>query len=312
RVLLGSRTLRAVPGERSWAEALRTFRFGFQVWIGSTLSNVAATMDLVLLGWILGDGSRLLGYYAVGLMVTQVLAQNLSAVTMVQQRALRRQIGEAGGVGAEEVALETRRLLGTDAFVGVVFAAATISGAYLVFPPLLPKFVAALPGLGALLTSILLIKARVYTRVILTTADRPRLAMIAPLVQLGAMAAIYPLVVSGESSVLVLGLLRMGAFLASSMLEVVLAYAVMGRTRLGLQLAAQLILGLAPTAVGFIWVPDLLDHAAASCVGPILAVAASYVVYNLLFDGSAREGVRMLRQVLRRVARRRESPAPPR
>ena len=72
------------------------------------------------------------------------------------------------------------------------------------------------------------------------------------------------------------------------------------------------MLGLVPTAIGFILVPHLLDHGPASTVGPVVAVALSYLVYNAMFDGAARDGVKMLRQVLRQVARRRESPAPPR
>lgn len=301
RVALGWRFLRSHGVASSWAETLEHYRFGLNVWVGATVSNVAATMDLVLLGWLLEDGSPLLGYYAVGLMVTQVLAQNLSAVTLVQQRALRRLIGSAGGVDGAGIALETRRLLGTDAFVGICFAAATVLVAYVVFPVLLPSYTLALTGLGALLTSILLIKARVYTRVILQNANRPRLVTVAPLVQLAFMAAIYPVVVDDDGTILDFALLRLAAFLLSAMLEVVLAHAIMRRPREGAQLAAALVLGLIPSAIGFIAIPVAAGHGGWSAVGAVFAVAGSYAVYNRLFDGAARHGTGMLRQVVRRA-----------
>ncbi len=303
RVVLGRTFLRAQPERVPWHDTITHFRFGFRVWLGSMLTSVAMTIDLVLLGWLLADGSPLLGFYAVGLMVTQVLAQDLSAVTVVQQRALRREIGRVGGVTGEGIAAETRRLLGTDAFVGVCFAAATIAAAYVILPLVLPRFVGALPALGALLASMILIKARSYTRTILQNADRPRLAMIAPIAQLAFMAITYPLLVGDDRTMIELGLLRLAAFMLPAAIEVTIAYAIMARGWQGAIIAAHLVLGLVPAALGFIAIPELLGQGPLSTIGPAVAVLASYVVYNAVFDGAAREGMRMLAQIIRRALR---------
>ena len=301
RVILGREFLSVKRAKRKWSEAIEHLRFGIRVWAGSTLSHFAMTADLLLLGFLLPEGSEILGYYAVGLMVAQVLAQDLTAVTAVQQRALRRTIGQEGGVTGDRVASSILRLLGTDAFVGICFAAAILLMTWIFIPVLLRAYTPALPGLGPLLTSIIFIKARVYTRTALQNANRPHLVLLAPLLQLAILVVLYPVLLSEHGSPLTLGLGRLGAFLLSGALEIVVAWRIMGKGWQCLSHAGRLFACLVPAALGFIVLPVTTHFGPLAVTGLVVAVAGSFLLYNLLFDGAAREGVTLLRHVLRRA-----------
>ncbi len=303
RVLIGWRYFTLFSGWPGWRQAYDHVRFGTGVWIANTLTGLAVTLDIILLGLFYGDTADLLGLYAVGVMLAQILAQDLRAVTLVQQRALRVEFGAERTATSEDLTSLIGRYLGSDSFLGVIFGAVVLAAAWLLFPTIFPQYAESLESLGPLLASVIVVKPRAYTRVVLEQSDRVRGIIVTSLVQTIVLVASFLLIYQLAAGAFAFAVARLLSCGVGTVMELVLAHSTLGRVRRGWQLAGKMLVSNVPLVLGFVILPELMGSAAWAVVGAVGAIAASYPLYQRLLGGSAREAIDLLRAVVRRRLR---------
>jgi len=227
------------------------FAFGGRVWVGNTLAKLGNTIDIVVLGMLLGESAAALGTYSLGVTIGQLLSQDVRAAALVHQRNLQVRIGRAGGVASADVRIATRSYASLDFYLGVVFACVALLLTAGLLPALLPHHAAAAHVVGPLACSLVVLRVKRYSLTILQQAGRNALTVFTSMVQVVLLIGGFLLLSRwSEAHVGHYALVRLGAFWIAALLETVLSHAVMGSSREGLVFAARTFLAVAPLVAG--------------------------------------------------------------
>lgn len=307
-VLLG-RSTTFPPGWRrlQFSRLPGFFGYGLRLWGAGLLTALAATIDIVILGQMIGTRSAELGFYTLGLTIAAFLGKDLKAITQVQLRRLQFMVGEAGGVRGPGVSDEFRAFLARDALVAIWLAGGVMFGTALLLPVVLPAYAAAVPLAGLFLVATIFSKWQRYCNAIFALDDRAILWAIIAAITLGATAALFVLVHTlGDGAAAGFAATRVVIFGFVGALSIAFAARRMGSPGAGVGFIVRLIIG--HSCLALLLLPALFpgQRLLAIAVGPG-AVLASVLLFRVALPGTASAAARLLRETILGVFRRRRA-----
>lgn len=281
------------------AEFRGLFLFGSRIWLGSAISTLAASADIILLGVLVGHSSPELGAYALALMVCRLLSQDVRAVTIVHQRNLQILIGREQGVTNSTVRRAVREYAAVDCYLGALFACVAVVLTATLLPIALPQHAAAVPLVGPLACSFVLLRAKRYTTTALNQAGRVNYILLSSSTQLAMLVLGFALLSHRELDIEYYALVHLGAFSTATVMETILSHRVMGAAAEGVSFAGRLLLGTCPLLAGVGLSPFFLDSPGLLILSALSSLVLATITCWVVLGGVPRPAGELLREVLR-------------